>query len=492
MITDEQVRLLRHKLSKGLSKEAAAAASGMSVRSAQKWQSGPMPSGSKGPRHWRTRSDPFEGVWDAIVVPLLSSDEGAQLQATTVLEVLEAEAPGCFGAGHLRTLQRRMRDWRALHGPDKDVMFPQEHVPGREAAMDFTHGTSLGVTISGRLFVHLLFQFILSFSKWRAVSIAYGETFEALVAGMQAALYKLGGVPEVGRTDNLSAATHELKGAGRPLTKRFKAVLDHYGMGSTRIRPGRSNENGIVEKGNDVLKTTIDQALIVRGSREFENVEAYETFLHGIVDKLNGRVVDKLQVERVVLRPLPSAPVPNYSTYHCVVRSWSTIHVSGRIYSVPSRLQGHEVEVRVHPDEVEVRYNDRTTAVMPRLRGSQSHRIDYRHIIWSLVRKPGAFARYRFREELFPTPAFRRAYDEIHTRRGDRADIEYVRILHLAASTMESQVEAALVMLLEREGRCDYDEVKALVAPDKPIIPEVHITLPSLDTYNELLAGGAS
>lgn len=492
MITDEQVRLLRRKLSKGLSKEAAAAASGMSVRSAQKWQVGPMPSASKQPRHWRTRRDPFEGVWDAIVIPLLSSDDGAQLQATTVLEVLEAEAPGRFGPAHLRTLQRRMRDWRALHGPDKDVVFPQEHVPGREAAMDFTHGTSLSITIAGQLLVHLLFHFVLSFSKWRSVSIAYGETFEALVAGMQTALWKLGAAPEIARTDNLSAATHELKGAGRPLTKRFKAVLDHYNMRSTRIRPGRSNENGIVEKGNDVLKTTIDQALIVRGSREFASIQAYEAFLHGIVDKLNARVVDKLDLERAVLRPLPSTPVPNYSTYRCVVRSWSTVHVNSRVYSVPSRLQGHEVEVRVHPDEVEIRYNDRTTAVMPRLRGSKTHCIDYRHIIWSLVRKPGAFARYRFREELFPTLVFRRAYDEIRARRGDRADIEYVRILHLAASTMESQVEAAIAAILERGGRCDYDQVKALVVPEKPIIPEVHINVPSLDTYNELLVGGAS
>jgi hypothetical protein len=384
-----------------------------------------------------------------------------------------------------------MRDWRALRGPEKEVFFPQEHVPGREAAMDFTHGTSLCVTIAGRTFVHLLFQFVLSFSKWRWVCIAYGETFEALVLGMQGALWELGAVPEIARTDNLSAATHDLKGSGRPLTKRFKAVLEHYGMRSTRIRPGRSNENGIVERGNGVLKTAIDQALIVRGTREFESVEAYETFLRTVVDGLNGSTGEKLHVERRALRPLPSTPVPNYSKYTCMVRCLSTIHVGGRIYSVPSRLQGHEVEVRVHPNELEVRYNDQTTVVMPRLRGSEQHCIDYRHIIWSLVRKPGAFARYRFREELFPTVTFRRAYDEIHARRGDRADIEYVRILHLAASTMESRVEHALAALLERGSSCDYDEVKELVAPDKPVVPDVRITPPSLESYNELLVGGA-
>jgi hypothetical protein len=371
------------------------------------------------------------------------------------------------------------------------VFFEQEHVPGREAAMDFTHATSLGVTIRGELFVHLLFQFVLSFSKWRHVCIAFGETFEALVAGMQAALWALGGVPELVRTDNLSAATHDLKGSGRPLTKRFRAVLDHYGLASTRIRPGRSHENGIAEKGNDILKTALDQALLVRGSRDFDSHDEYESFVLGVTDKLNGRCVARLEQERPHLRALPSSAVPNYTPYTCVVRKWSTVRIGGTVYSVPSRLIGHTVQVRRHPDIVEVFYKGQLTETMPRLRGDRSCRIDYRHVIWSLVRKPGAFARYKYREELFPTLTFRRAYDVMHATRGDRVDIEYVRILHLAASTMESQVEEALVTLLEGGESFDYAAVKTLAVPTKPAVPEVQIGKPDLQQYDALRAGGA-
>jgi hypothetical protein len=491
MVTDEQVRLLRRKLLKNHTKEAAAAAAGMSVRSAQKWQSGALPSESKKPRQWRTRKDPLAGVWDTLVVPLLEADEDRVLQATTVLDILEEREPGKYGPPHLRTLQRRICDWRALHGSDKEVFFEQKHVPGREAAMDFTHCSELQVTIAGKPFDHLLFQFMLSFSKWRWVCVAHGETFEALVFGLQGALWELGAAPAVARTDNLSAATHELKGAGRPLTKRFKDVLDHYGLRSTRIRPGKSNENGVVEKGNHVLKSALRQALLVRGSKEFETIADYEEFISGVVNKLNRRFAGKLDEERSSLRPLPANPVPNYSKYDVVVRKWSTVRVGGRAYSVPSRLIGSSVEVRVHPDEIEVRYKGKTTAMMPRLRGEQAYRIDYRHIIWSLIRKPGAFARYKYREELFPTATFRLAYDAIHRVRGDRADIEYVRILHLAASTMESRVDLALAALLDDEAPLDYATVKALAAPAETTVPHVHIGEPDLSVFNDLLVEGA-
>jgi hypothetical protein len=491
MVSDEQVRLLRQKLMKGMTQEAAAAASGISERTARTWQVGPLPSQTKKSRHWRTRTDPFADVWERELVPLLEADEGGALQATTLFELLEEKYPGQYGEGQLRTLQRRLRDWHAVHGPDKEVIFEQEHVPGREGALDFTHGTELGVTIAGQLFVHLLFQFMLSFSGWRWVCLAFGETFEALVAGLQGALWELGGAPEVARSDNLSAATHDLKDGGRSLTRRFKAVLDHYGMRSTRIRRGESHENGIVEKGHDVLKTKVDQELRLRGSRDFDAVEDYIAFIRAVVAKLNRRVAGRFAIERPLLRPLPTTALPSYTAYDCKVRCWSTVRVNGRIYSVPSRLIGHWVRVHLHPDVVEVIYKDKTVETMPRLRGEQQHRIDYRHIIWSLVRKPGAFTRYRYREELFPSSVFRRAYDALRAWRGDRADVEYVRVLHLAASTMEVLVERALADLLERGTPFDYAAVKALAAPEKPTVPEVHIPPPDLRAYDALLAGGA-
>ncbi len=230
----------------GKRQEGAAAAAGMSVRTARKWAKGVLPSESKEARTWRTRPDPFAEVWGAEIEPLLWVDERGVLQATTLLEVLEERYPGRFGIGQLRTLQRRLRDWRAVHGPGKEVFFPQAHVPGREAQLDFTHASGLGVTIAGEPLDHLLFEFVLSYSGWRWVGLAFGETFEALVAGLQGALWALGSVPEIARTDNLSAATHELKrSGGRALNARFSGVLEHYGLSSTRISPGKSHERVI-------------------------------------------------------------------------------------------------------------------------------------------------------------------------------------------------------------------------------------------------------
>jgi len=390
-------------------------------------------------------------------------------------------------------LQRRLRDWRAIHGPEKEVFFEQVHVPGREAAFDFTHATELGVTVRGTLLVHLLFEFVLSFSGWTRVSLAYAETFEALVAGLQGALWDLGGAPEVVRSDNLSAATHELRlTGGRELTKRFQAILDHYGLRSTRISPGESHENGVVEQRHFRTKQAIAEALVVRGTRDFDSTKAYSAFVRDVIDRgHNRKVADALAMERATLRPLPSAPVPSYTTYRSRVRRWSTIRVGGRTYSVPSRLIGHEVEVRQHPDVVEVHYRGRLVETMPRVRGEGAARIDYRHVIWSLVRKPGAFAGYRYREELFPTLVFRRAYDVLRAARGDRADVEYVRTLHLAASTLEADVERALATLLERAEPFDYAAVKALASSEQPTVPAVAIPAVDLGAYDRLL-GGAS
>lgn len=494
MVKDEQVRLLRRKRMEGKTQETAAASAGMSVRSARNWEVGALPSASKRPRSWRTRPDPFDEVWDAEVIPLLEADVKGILQAKTVLAELMRLHPGEFAAGQVRTLQRRLRDWRALQGPEKEVFFPQEHPPGREAALDFTHATSLGVTIGGELLVHLLFMFKLSFSGWTWVCVAFGETFEALVGGLQGALWELGGVTDICRSDNLSAATHELrKSGGRALTNRFKAVLEHYGMNSTRINAGKSNENGIAEKSNHLVKSEIAQALVLRGSSDFDTVEQYEEFARDVVERVrNQPIADKLAVERQHLDPLPSAAIPNYTVFRPTVRGWSTIRVGGRTYSVPSRLKGHEVEARQYADVVEVRYRDKVVETMPRLRGDNTVRIDYRHIIWSLVRKPGAFARYRFREELFPTMTFRHAYDALCQSRGERADVEYVRILHLAASTMESKVERVLDDLLADGGPFDYASVKALAKPEPSMVPSVKIGVPDLAAYDQLLQTGGA
>ncbi len=494
MVTDRQVRLLRKKLAQGKTIVAAAAAAGMSEKTAHQWKTGELPSEKKKPRDWRTRKDPFADVWESEVVPLLQADDAAVLEATQLLELLRERHGDRYHLGQLRTLQRRVGEWRALHGPGKEVFFQQIHPPGREGAFDFTDGSELGVTIAGRLFVHLLFQFVLSFSGWRWVCLAASETFEAMVHGLQGAFWELGGVPEVARSDNLSAATHQLPGGGRELTRRYAAFLEHYGVKSTRIEPGESHQNGVVESAHNRLKSLVAQALVIRGSRDFDSTESYELFVREVVARTNRDVALALGEERSKLRSLPSSRVPEYTTYKATVRRWSTIHFGRRTYSVPSRLIGKEVEVRQHADLVEVYLNNKLTERMPRLRGERPYRIDYRHVIWSLVRKPGAFARYKYREELFPSLVFRRAYDALVEARGERADVEYVRILHLAASTGESLVESALAQLLECVERFDYARVKTLAAPEPTTIPELTLPAPDPGEYDRLLgcARGAS
>ena len=296
------------------------------------------------------------------MVPQLAADTDGRLQVLTLFKALCRRHPGRFQEGQLRTLQRRVRDWRVQYGADREVYFEQVAVPGREAAFDFTDASDLSVTIRGVAFPHLLFEWVLSYSKWTYVGLALSETFEALVAGLQGALWMLGAVPALLRHDNLSAATHELKrSGGRQLTARFQQVLDHYGLDSSRIQPGKPHENGVAEQAHFRTKTAIEQALLLRGDRDFADESAYLGFVRAVVDEeeRNRPAAARLAEERSYLRPLPAARIPEYTTFQCRVRKWSTIRIGSRIYSVRSRLIGHTVEARQHPSTVEVLYGGR-------------------------------------------------------------------------------------------------------------------------------------
>ena len=286
LVTDGQVRRLREKRMSGKTLAAAAAAAGMSERTARKWQRGALPSTAKAPRTWRTREDPFADVWQSEVVPQLVADTDGRLQVLTLFTALCRRHPGRFQPGQLRTLQRRVREWRVQYGPDREVYFEQVAVPGREAAFDFTDASDLAVTLGGVAFPHLLFEWVLSCSRWTYVGLALSETFEALVAGVQDALWTLGAVPAVLRHDNLSAATHELRrSGGRQLTVRFRQVLDHYGLRSSRIQPGKPHENGVAEQSHFRTKTAVEQALLLRGDRDFVDEAAYLRFVRMVVGR---------------------------------------------------------------------------------------------------------------------------------------------------------------------------------------------------------------
>ncbi len=494
MVKDAQVGVLRRRRMEGRTQEAAAAAAGMSVRSARKWEHGSYPSQRRRPRTWRTREDPFGKVFESEVEPLLAADHKGVLEATTILAELSRRHPEQFDLSRLRTLQRRVRQWRALNGPDKEVFFPQEHPPGREAAYDFTNCDELEVTVAGARFEHLLFELALSFSGWRWPMVAMSESFEALALGVQEALWQLGGVVEVLRSDNLSAATHELAlSGGRALTRRYRDLLEHYDLKSTRIFPRKAHENGVVEQAHRRTKSILAQMLVLRGSRDFPSVEDYQRWVRAVIEREHNSLLgEKLAEERRHLRQLPPMALPAYTALTVTVRRWSTIRVGKHNYSVPARLIGERVRVLLHHDRLEVYYAERLVERLPRIRGQRPARIDYHHVIWSLVKKPGAFARYRWREELFPTLVFRRAYDALRSFHGERADAEYVRILYIAASSGEAAVERALLKLLESAERFDADAVRHAVRPERPSVPVVAIGAPDLRVYDALLEEAVS
>jgi hypothetical protein len=423
-----------------------------------------------------------------MVVEML--EEAPELEATTLFDHLAGLKPDAHTAGQLRTLQRRIREWRAQRGPEREIFFPQAHRPGEAIQTDFTHATALGVTIGGEPFEHQLCHSVLPFSNWEWATVCHSESMAALRRGVQSTLFRLGRVPAFHQTDNSTAATHDLRTGTRGFNQEYLAVMAHFAMKPRTIGVGEKEQNGDIEASHGVLKRRLAQHLLLRGGRDFESEEGYERWLWEKIEAANRLREPKLADELAVMRPLMVSRLPEYRQESVLVTSWSTIRVRRNAYSVPSRLIGETLRVYVFEQRLEVYHGGVLQLDVDRLRGEGGHRINYRHVIWSLVQKPGAFARYRYREDLFPSLTFRRAYDAL-TERLDawKADIEYLRILHLAASTMESEVETALELLLGASECPVADAVKRVVAPEKIEVPALEVPTVDLTSYDSLLAG---
>jgi transposase len=487
MKKDAEVWILKNERKKGATQKVAAARAGMSERTARKYeQAGQLPSQRKRPRQHRTRPDPFASEWAWVVAQL---ERDPALQATTLFALLQAKHPGRYQEGQLRTLQRHIATWRAVAGPERAVMFEQVHQPGDLAESDFTHMNSLGVTLGGVPFSHELFHLVLTYSNVEAAHVCVSESFEALAEGIEHCLWQLGGVPRRHKTDHMGTAVRPLSVAGQAeFTARYQGLMAHYGMEPTMNNAGKAHENGDVEQSHYRLKMAIDQALRVRGSRDFADRASYERFVAEIIRQRNLTRASRFTAERAALRPLPTMPLSPCRELHCTVTQYSTIHVLENTYSVPSRLIGSKVLVRLHAETVEVYVGTSLVCRMPRLSGRQQHAIDYRHVIWSLVRKPGAFAAYRYREELFPTLLFRQAYDRLQQSRPASADREYLRLLSLAASTTESEVATALSLLLEAQLAPTFEAVRELVQGPRTVsVPAVETPPLDLTGYDQLL-----
>jgi len=469
----------------------AALKSGIDRKTARKYiKEGKLPNELKKDRDWRTRSDVFEPVWPELVAML---DSAPGLEAKTLLEWLIERAgdESTFNFGQLRTLQRRVRDWRAAYGSEKEVMFPQDIKPGRQSQSDYTHMSKLGICIAGEAFPHLLFHFMLPYSRWETVMVCHSESFDSLTAGYSAAVWELGAVPPEHRTDNLSAATHRFENS-RDFNKRWEQFMAHHGAQPSRNNPGKGHENGSVEKSHDLVKKAVRQQLLLRGSCNFSSLEEYKNFLAQLMLRRNKNRASRLAEDLEKCLPLPTQRWNSVRTLSVTVGPNSTISVLKGIYSVPARLISYGLMVDVHADHLEVRYGKQLIETIPRLENDQGAVINYRHIIGYLVRKPGAFAHYQYKEALFPRVIFRRAYDALMIKSPTRGHKDYVQVLHLAAMNGESEVAIALEILLGEDQTPLPADIKNLLDLPSKGMPIVQVTPPNLASYDVLLSAFTS
>jgi hypothetical protein len=487
MVTDQQVRRLK-KLSKSeQNREIAASKAGMDPKTARKYLAlNLLPSEVEKERHWRTRDDPFSEVWDQVRQQI---EESPGLEAKTLFEWLQREYPGRFADGQIRTLQRRIKVWRATEGPTQEVYFGQRHEPGRLGASDFTHMTGLGITVAGQTFEHLVYHFVLTYSNWETGTICYSESLESLSEGWQNAVWELGVVPAEHRTDSLSSAVNNMNNL-EEFNRRYAGLMKYYGVKPQHTNPASPHENGDAEQSHHRFKRAVEQALLLRGSRDFADMAEYAQFLKNLFAQRNAGRRQRLSEEVAVMRDLPARRLESARRERVKVDSGSLIHVERNAYSVNSRLIGEKVEARVYLDHVEVWYAQKKVEDLPRLRGRSKHRVDYRHIIEWLVRKPGAFENYRYKEDLFPSSRFRMSYDALQETAPARAVKEYLKILKLAAEEGEDAVGEALRELLEgkAETALTAAAVSELLRRLDTITPVtvVEVAVPDLASFDAL------
>jgi hypothetical protein len=458
----------------------------MDAKTARKYRRlGRLPSEMAAVQRGRTRPDPFVEVWGDVQKLY---EDNAGLEAKAVFEFLQRKDPGRFQDGQVRTLQRRVKVWRATQGPAREVFFAQQHPPGRLGASDFTHMEELGVTIQGQSFAHLLYHFVLPYSNWETGTVCFSESFESLSEGLQNALWRLGKVPERHRTDRLSTAVNNMSDPAE-FTDRYQGLMRFYGLEGEKTQANHGNENGDVEQRHHRFKRAVAQELMLRGSVDFASVETYKSFLEAMFARLNAGRSERLAEDLAVMRELPERRMESSRRERVKVDSGSLIHVDRNAYSVPSRLIGEQVEARLLMEQVEVWYGQKKVAEMPRLRGRQKHRVDYRHIIDWLVRKPGAFEHYRYRGELFPTSRFRMTFDLLEEQLGrHRGSKEYLKILELAAKESEAGVDAVLrVLLAAGDEQISAKGIAVLLGADhNTTVHDVQVAAVDLSIFDQL------
>jgi len=493
--TDAQVRLLMKERSNGKTQQQAAVKVNLrSRKTVQKYeQLGQLPSEMKDARGYRTRPDPFEKDWAEVEAKLAVAPE---LEAKAIFEWLCERDGAQYTEGQLRTLQRRISNWRALNS-NPTLTLDQIHYPGEVLQSDGTCMNDLEVTLQGEPFEHILFHSVLPYSNWEWGRVVQSESLLSIRLGLQSTLLKLGYVPQAHQTDHTTAATHTLGVADRQsprergYNEEYLQLLAHYGLEARTIHLSSPNENGDVESSNGGLKRAVKQHLLLRGSRDFESIEAYEAFLFDIMEKRNARRQTKLDEEIAVMKPLTVKPWPQMRELNVRVGQNGILRVGSNGYSVPSGLKGKRVIARIYEWHIEVWYASQRIETLPRVPGAHHYQINYRHVIDSLLRKPGGFRNYRYRADLFPQEVFRQAWDFLNEHLPPRrADLTYLRILKQAAFGSEADVAQALTLLLE-QNQTHWDENTVLELTGSraasAAIPALAAQTANLSLYDQFL-----
>lgn len=497
-ITQSEVELYMKYRNKGLTQEVAAKKLAISVRSGRTIETGQHhTSRSLKKRAYKTRTSPIDEVWDNVLEPMLNKKPN--LQPKTLFLYLhrtyrdDAGKP-LYDLSIERTLQRRVANWKALHGPDKDVTFSQVHYPAAQGLSDFTTLTSVTITIRGVLFKHIFYHFRLVYSKWSYLKVIQGgESLQALSEGLQEALFKLEGAPFSHRTDSLSAAfKNKSKGAMDDLTIKYNALCQHYNMIPTRNNRGKANENGSVESSHGHIKHRITQELLLRGSTDFDSVAAYEAWIQRIVDDNNARLSRRFSEEKALLQPLPRYKTAEYEVRSVKITHQSMMTIRGMRYSLPSRLSGYTLTVHIYQRRLEIYLGSHCVLELPRRYEKQHgsrYVIDYRHVIGSLIKKPGAFRQCCYRDELLPSETYRRIWQYIDTTETHTvAPKLMLRLLKLSA---DHGCEVALgehVMALIREKRAIKIElIESLFNQSNPALPDTPCQQHALSDYDHCL-----
>ncbi len=477
-------------------RQIAAARAGISSTTGSRLEADPRLPSQRQQVRTRRRPDPLAAVWDSEIVPMLQAAPG--LRPITILSEMQRRHPG-FPADVRRTLERRVRLWQALHGPEREVIFRQEHPPGRQGLSDFTDASGLGVTVAGAALAHRLYHFRLAFSGWQHAHVVLGgESFVAIAAGLQDALWSLGGAPAEHRSDSLSAAFRNIeRHSSEDLTARYEALCVHYGMQPTRNNRGVAHENGAIEAPHGHLKTALAQALLLRGSAEFDDLAAYRGFVDEVIGRANAGRRRLIDIERPQLRPLPARRTSDHDEAMVTVTRSGGFMLRKVFYTVPSRLVGHRLRVRLHDDRIECFLGSTLALTLPRGRvpasraalGLGTHVVDYHHVIHALRRKPAALLNLTYRDKLFPRDAYRRAWEALIAAEPARVACRtMVGLLELAHErACEADLAREIEATLDEHRLPDLAALRRQYAPSASAVPAVSVALPAAGTYDALL-----